>query len=59
MYGHYFDLVEHQTPVKQLLCMTFTAALLQISVVFKVCLYEVRPSKTKRDENDLKSKDFQ
>lgn len=59
MYGCHFDLVEHQTPVQQLLCMTFTAALLQISVAFKVCLCEVSPSKRKQDEHDFKSKDFQ
>lgn len=48
VYRHHFDLVEHQTSVKQLVCMTFTATLLHISVAYKVCLCEVRSSKTKQ-----------
>lgn len=48
MYRHHFDLVEHQTSVTQLVCMTFTATLLHISVAYKVCLCEVRSGKTKQ-----------
>lgn len=57
MFRHHFDLVEHQTPVKQLLCMAFIATSLRLSVALKVCLCKWDLENETKDKKDFKRKD--